>query len=240
MTFPIVQTADTQTGTVTSNTGTFTLTYPTNIASGDLLLAFIAQDGTGGTVTWPAGWVKDTLNGNLNACSLQYAKKSADGTETGDFNVTITTNEQCAWRVFRITGWEGTLGTTYSTASSTDGSIESFEATNASNANPDPELLNPTWATEDTLWMAVITVDFSRTISVFPSNMPDLQTADVSGGSNGATLGIAMASSTVASFDPAAFTISNADDWGAITVGVRPGAVVASVPYLVMARQGPA
>jgi hypothetical protein len=57
MTFPAVSAADTTTGSATSNSTTLTLTYPTNLATGDLEVG--PYDGElklvdGGTVLfWP-------------------------------------------------------------------------------------------------------------------------------------------------------------------------------------------
>ncbi len=226
MAFPIVQTADTKNGTVVSNDSTWDLTYPTNIAAGDLLLGFIGRDGAGAAATWPAGWVSSAASSGAD--STEYAKKVADGSETGTFTVTLSGSEQGGWRVFRITGWGGTLGTTFGNIASSSDVVGQFGATGSS-ANPNPPNLDPfNWATEDTLWLAVISADTSRTISVYP--LPDLNTADVSGGAGGATLGICMTNSAVSSLDPGTFTISASDDWTANTIAVRPAAASARIP----------
>lgn len=219
MAFPVVQTADTKNGTQASNSSSWTLTYPTNIAAGDLILAFIGRDGGGGGASWPAGWVSQIFLGS-GANTLESAKKSATGSETGNFTVTLSGSEQGGWRVFRITGWGGTLGTLGGNAAGS-GDVVNSAGASGSSLNPDPDSLDPNnWATEDTLWMACVSLDTSRTISVYP--LPDLQTADVSGGSTGATLGICMTNSAVSSLDPGTFTISASDDWAASTLAVRP------------------
>jgi len=64
--FPIIQTADTKTGHVTANSTSWTLTYPTNLVSGDLILAFVATDGDP-SMTFPANWVRDATGGTLAA-----------------------------------------------------------------------------------------------------------------------------------------------------------------------------
>src|SRR4051812_25221320 len=108
MAFPTIQTADTKSGTVAANATSWTFTYPTNIAAGDLLLAFVASDGGGcydGTaLSFPAGWVvvaasRDSVSNNV---SFALAAKIALGSETGTFTVTVRASEQGAWRVFRI------------------------------------------------------------------------------------------------------------------------------------------
>jgi len=226
MAFPTVQTADTQYSTVGSNSSSWTLTYPTNLASGDLILAFVATDGdTSGTWTWPSGWVWTGGNSTNGANTRAYAKKLSDGTETGNFSVTLPASEQGAWRIFRITGWEGTLGTVaVGNNAATGGAIAGQGTiTGSPSTTPDPPSLDPiNWDTEDTLWIAVVSADTSRDITGYPSNCPDLQTKDISGGSTGASLGIAMANSATATFDPGTFTIASSDDWVTITIGIRP------------------
>lgn len=219
MAFPTIQTADTKNGTVTSNSTSWTLTYPTNLANGDLILALVAIDANG-TTTWPAGWVNRDQVGTT-AVTEVYAKKLSDGTETGTFTMSVASSEQGAWRIFRITGWEGTLGTTFVNTGASDGSVVVSD-TASSSSTPNPPSLDPVnWATEDTLWIATCAVDTSRTISVYP--LADNNTADVSGGAGGATLGVCTTTSAVSSLDPGTFTISASDDWVAATIAVRPG-----------------
>lgn len=220
MAFPTISDADTTSGTVTSNSSSWTLTYPANIAAGDLLVAFLASDGNPNT-TWPANWLR-SAGSDATAAILYAAKYICTGSETGTFSVTLGANEQGAWRIFRIPAatWEGTIGTTMANAG-TSGAVEAVRVVSGGASNtPDPPSLNPfNWDIEDTLWIAACGVDTSRTISVYP--LADRNTADVSGGAGGATLGLCTTESAVASLDPGTFTISTSDDWGAITVAVR-------------------
>lgn len=241
MAFPVIQTADTKNGTVTSNSSSWTLTYPTNLASGDLILAFVATDGnstSGGAPGLPANWNSYYgHDGGGNVTGI-IAAKISDGTETGTFSMTLSASEQGGWRIFRITDWFGSgipatdSGLT-STAKNGDG-LSVFGAGSAS-STPNPPSLDPAnWATEDTLWFATCHVDTSRTISVFP--LADLNTSDVSGGAGGATLGLCTLNDAVASKDPGTFTISTSDDWVAATVAVRPAAAATAGGILVPTR----
>ena len=225
MAFPAIQTADTKNGVVTSNTNAWTLTYPTNLAAGDLILAFMAVDGTPGAsgTTWPSGFVQANGDGLAFAATLMCRGKISDGTETGNFTVTLFggANEQGAWRVFRITGWFGS-GLSDVTGWASNGASTQTDT-------PDPPDLNPAnWDVEDTLWFAACAVDTSRTISVYP--LANNQTADVSGGANGATLGICTLDDAVASKNPGTFTISNSDDARSLTLAVRPAAATVYQP----------
>lgn len=232
MTFPAVTTADTKTGSATSNSTTLTLTYPTNLATGDLILAFVGRDGAEALGTWPAGWVRA---GAGSTCCAIVAKKKSDGTETGNFNVTSLNSEQGPWRVVRIPAalWEGTLGTTFSNVASSDGSVVQVTSSEGSDANPNPDSNNPTnWASEDTLWIAVSACDAAVTYTGFPSSytQEDHTTAGghaaSSGGSNGAGLGVAYRQLNASSEDPGTFTLSGSEQWRCITIAVRPSGTV--------------
>lgn len=245
MAFPQIADADTKNGTVTSNSTSWTLTYPTNIAAGDLMLAFLGTDGgqgpVAGTPSFPAGWVFGRFSNDSvrSACSLVAGKYKAVGGETGTFSVTLPASESGGWRVFRITAasWEGTLGDRWSTTSasgSVTGSVSSEGSTqnNGATANPDPLTCSPDWGADDNLWMVIASVDTSRTFSAFPTNYTDTS-SDVSGGAGGASLGIARRNLNAASENPGTFTISASDDWWASTIAIRPAAAAApsQVPY---------
>jgi hypothetical protein len=228
MAFPVVQTADTKNGTVAVNSTSWTLTWPTNIAAGDLILAFVSADGATGN--WNAAGNGFTLleaqGGVANV--LTVGAKIADGTETGTFSAAIAASESGGWRIFRITGWFGS-GLSTEVGGGNNGAGVVADGVTATTANPNPPALNPNaWNIEDTLWIAAVGIDTSRTISVYP--LPDLNTADISGGAGGATLGICMTNSAAASLDPGTFTISASDDTGTVTIGVRPAAAAVRVP----------
>lgn len=243
MAFPSVTTADTQTGSVTTNATTFPLTYPTNLQNGDLILAFISSDGNQTTPgTWPAGWVTNNWNGGQTTNSLVIAKKVSNGAETGTFNVTGLSSEQGPWRVIRIPAaqWEGTLGTSFGNSASTDGSVTATNGGSAStNANPDPPSNDPfNWAAEDTLWIAIAGNDGTPTYSGFPANytQEDHSTSgghsQSSGGAGGAGMGIAYRKLNASSENPGTFTLTGSEQWATFTIAVRPAAPAAPpTPY---------
>lgn len=226
MAFAAIATADTQSGTVTSNSNSWTLTYPTNLQSGDLILALAGIDGaTGAGSTTMTGFKGSTLSNG--ASSIVVAVRRSDGTESGSITLSLNANEQGSWRVFRITGTAGGAlsGAILSNSSGfEEADVACAVASTGSPSNsPNPPSLDPTnWDVEDTLWIAACAIDTSRTISAFP--LPDLNTADVSGASNGATLGVCMDDLAQSSLDPGTFTASASDDWVAATIAIRPAA----------------
>ena len=230
---PTIQHGDTQSGVVTSNSTSWTLTYPTNIASGDLLLAFMAIDGSS-TGAFPAGW-EEQSHFTQGAVSWIGAVKSATGSETGTFSVT-TSSEQGAWMILRITNWfGGSLWITQSPSANTGADTDSLSYTilNASgSATLDPPSDNPAnWDVEDTLWFAIASVDTSRTFSAYPTGyLPGSSIWDfVSGGAGGASLSVQYKRATAGSEDPGTFTISTADDNETVTLAVRPAAPAAAL-----------
>ncbi len=228
MAFPYLWDADTQSGTVTSNSASWTLTYPTNLVADDLILAYVSTDGNTATTpqTWPATWVH-VENHSGGAVTRSIAKKKSLGTETGTFSLGLSASEQGAWRIFRISQWEGTLGTAF-TNDATGGAVPAAVAQGAS-ATPGTPALDPAqWATEDTLWVCSLAIDTSRTISVYP--LASRNTADVSGGSTGATLGLCTTESAVSGITPGGWTISASDDYAAVSAAVRPGTAGAAAP----------
>lgn len=229
MAFPTIEAADTKTGTVTSNSTSWTLTYPTNIASGDLLLLFLASDGAGANTTTglPANW--NSWVNNEGAVSLLVAGKIATGSETGNFTFTAAANEQGSWRIFRITGFYG--GTLPASTNSIDFSqgdgLEVSNGPRTITASPGTAGYTPAWGSDDNLWFHTVAVDTSRTISVYP--LASNNTADVSGGANGATLGLCSTNTTTVPLADGIFTISASDDTAPALVVVRPGAPAAPV-----------
>lgn len=226
-TYPMISDTDTTSGTVTSNSSSWTLTYPTNIAAGDLLIGLVGRDGSGAGATWPADWVGTVQNG-AGAVTFEFAKKKATGSESGNFTLTLSGSEQGSWVVYRIPAgtWYGTLGTTFNVEGAS-GSAEASSNYSAAGASqyPDPPSLNPNnWDAENTLWIAAMSADTSRTVSAYPSS-PDTFTNTgslVSGGSNGATLAWGRLEKNASSVDPGTFTISNSDDWASLTIAIRP------------------
>jgi hypothetical protein len=223
MAFPQIVDADTKSDVVTSNSNSWSLTYPTNLVSGDLILAFAAIDADPRPVTWPSGFVDGTVT--QGAVTIVKGKKVSDGTETGTLTLGLTTSEQGGWRVFRISGWEGTLGTTFDNASTTGAVTRG--STVGTSASPNPNDHDPiNWGVEDTLWILALAVDTSRTVSVYP--LPDRNTSNVSGGAGGATLAICTDDLTQSSLNATDFTISASDDWAVSVVPVRPAAAASS------------
>ena len=217
MAFPVV-TADSQSGTVTVNATNWTLTYPTNLVSGELIVAFLGHDGPVSTVSFPAGWTNSAQG--AAACTVVTAYKFSDGTETGGFTVTLGAAEQGAWRTYRITGAHA------STAP------ETATVATANNSAPDPPSFDPAgWASEDTLWWAVWAADNSVVTTAWPTSYTSGDSLE-SGGGTGASLATSRRELAATSDDPGTGTLFQAERWQAVTFAIRPAAGAAPTPSL--------
>jgi hypothetical protein len=185
------------------------VSMPATVNAGDLLLCFI--DVSTGTVTTPTGWtlVTSGAHGGGAGSFLCYAKAAA-GTEGGTTVDFVTSaNATAAAQVYRITRWNGSVGS---------GILAGFTTGGGASVNPDPPLL--TGFLDRDLWIAAEGTLGAPTISAYP--------ASYTNGTQSLGTGNQVASARrvlyAASENPGAFTISGAQVWGAITVCVEPPA----------------
>ncbi len=228
MAFPAIQTADNKSGSQTSNSSSWTITYPTNLVSGDLIMLFAGIDGTGNNPS-ATGWTTWCQGTDSAASTGLVMYKVSDGTETGTFTLTVGASEQGSWFTRRITGWYNG-GVPAPNATDSDSlAVSTPIGGSGSSANPNPLNCDPAnWATEDTLWIACAMWDGTPTCSVFPlaSNNATL----TSGGAGGAGIAICTMDDAVSSKDPGTFTISASETWRVYTIAVRPAAEAVRVP----------
>lgn len=210
MAFP--QVAAETNGLQTSNSNSWTLSYGTGASSGDVFIGLMGTDGDVGASppfsVWPSGWVIIEERGANNNKTIS-AYKVSDGTETGDFSVSLDSTEQGGWRVLRLTGAHN------STPPEVNGSA-------GNNQNPDPPSLTPSWGAEDTLWIAMVSADHGdTTVDAFPTNYGN-GTSQNSGGANGAALGVARRELNATSDNPGTFTLSVSEQWTTQILAIRP------------------
>lgn len=196
--FPQVQTVsngDTAPGT------SHTLTLPTSIASGDLLIAAAgAGDGDTPSITWPGGWtgIYDCLtNDSLGRISVAY--RVANGGEGASISVTTGSSTRTSYVIYRITGHNSTAPAVGTCAPATGTSA-------------DPPALTPSWGAKDTLWFAVLGYADSsgaRIISAYPANYTNGIDQDVAISFTGMSIGSARRELNAGSENPGAFTVSD-------------------------------
>ena len=192
-------------------TTSHTVSLPSNISLGDLLIVvFSLGGGNGGTVSWPGGWTEIAEIDNSGSIKLAVAYRQADGDEDPTITVTSTEQERSSHTSYRITGHDDPA---------TQAPELSTGATGDSTA-PDPDSLTPTGGSKAYLWLAVHAHSQIVTTSGFPTNYSNGISAQ--GASAGTGVGSAERELTGSSEDPGVFTISGTVKWAAATVAVHP------------------
>lgn len=202
-----------------------TITLPSGISSGDLLLVFM---GTGNNdtsnFTFPSGWTEQRVaNQTLGASpTLAFAYREADGTEGSNITVTSVASCRHASVALRVTG----------AAAIADQTPESQSALGQNSVNPDPPSLTPTGygggGPIDYLYVASMASSHgsAAAVSAYPSGYSN-GTNITNGSSQSTRVSTATAekeTTSSSSDDPGTFTHggSAAEEWGAITVAVYP------------------
>lgn len=176
---------------------TATVTMPSGVAAGDLLMVFIGADSSSNEFA-ASGWTRIAFGeAGTNGTAAFY--KTAAGGDT--CTITGIDNEPYAWLAARITGWSGAAPAVSSLAT-------------GNNASPNPPSLNAGSAGEY-LWLCFTSQDGGGTYSAYPSGY----TGDSSGST--ANVGVAWKTSTNQTEDPGTFTCSRSDDWAAFTIATK-------------------
>jgi hypothetical protein len=204
-------------GAASANVTTTALPLPASIAVNNLLLAWIAIDGTA-LPTWGAGlagWnVLFAAADTGTAANVGFfLYKIATGTESGNLGIT-TASEAWAGHSWRLTGYDPNLPPAFATAG--DGATGT--------TNPNPPALNPAdWGTEDTLWLALGAGDGNVAFTAAPASYANsnFQLSTNATTTDRVASGQADRSLNAASDDPGTFTRAS-EDWLAATVGIRP------------------
>lgn len=208
-------------GTVTSDDTTWDLTYPDDIVDGELLLCLMGTDGNPNCSA--TDWVMDADLGATFGKRAGLASLSGTG-----FVVTLTSAEQGCWKVFRIAGWEGTLGTNFNNSDVNGGSCPAAAFADGTSSTPSPGGMTPfNWsaAAEDTLWIAncVVRGDGSATFSANPVGYTPVGTNLSSGGADGAAFSVCEHEEVVTTEFPGSWTISASELYRCWMHAVRPG-----------------
>lgn len=209
MAFPTV--ASVTASTEASNSTTSTVTLPGTFSVGDLFIGLVAADSGAGAMTWPAGWTEILdAAGTGFQFSVGYRIAQAGDTAPG---VTHTT-ERSNHLLICVTGWHGTTAPEITTMAT------------GSSVNPNSGSLTPSWGAADTLWITAAANDDSLapTYTGFPYASNNNQNGTTA---SAARVAMATSETNAASVDPGNFTLSGVEDWGAVTIAVRPSAAAA-------------
>jgi hypothetical protein len=231
-------------GLQSTNSVSWTGTFPGSIAAGDLILVIVGNDGSSAfNPATGTGWVQMLSdNAGGSAAHITCFGKIAGGTESGNISiVTSGGSEQGCWLVLRITGWYGSgIGVQAGATAEGDGT-HMTAGVPGTGTGPDPPSANPAnWGTEDTLWLALAVSDHGATTYTgkdadytYVTGSPQEST-----GAGGAALAVAYLASAVAAEDPAAYTTDASEQYTAATVAIRPAASAVFVPRIAFLMDG--
>jgi hypothetical protein len=92
------------------NAASLTVTAPSGIVAGDILLAFWSQGGAANaTITWPSGFTQlDTANSAVHDVTTKVAWKLATGSEPASYQIDTTVGDLC---VAIVAAWSGRANT---------------------------------------------------------------------------------------------------------------------------------
>jgi len=203
MAFPAVATS--ASSNVAAGSASKTVTLPTGIASGDVLVLWFHTDGNT-TISWPAGYTElfeadMATEGGSGTGSL--AHRTCDGTEGSSITVTTGGTQEAAWGVYRITGASGNVEHAFAEGSS---------------ATPDPPNLTPSWGAKDTLWIATACEDNADLTGTAPTNYANNVLHQFN---TDAEIVMGTRALNAASENPGTFAAA-ADEWICATVAVEP------------------
>ena len=199
-----------------TDTTSHLVAMPAIVNAGDLLMALVATHDTS-TVTTPSGWTQlVTANTGGAALGAQFGVyyKLAAGTEGGTTVDFVTSAAQRgAMTVYRIQAGTFASGT----------APEISTVATGSSVSPLPNTITPSWGTADTLFIAAVGANNRRAFtSTVYGYSNAIQAGATTASSVNAQTGSAYALYRNATSWTAAFTITNAQNWIAYTIAIKP------------------
>lgn len=197
---PVVQSRSSGASAAVNSTS-HSITMPSGITAGDLLVIFFSTDGNSDAAINSGNWVKLEEGHDASNVTGAVFYKYAEGSDTA--TVTTSGSEQSSHIVLRISG----------------AGVPIAGATNGNSTNSDPPSLD-TGVSKNYLWVATRMGDSTVTATGAPSGYSNLQ-SQAAAGTGGASVDTAEYASTASTEDPGTFT-SAAEQWVAMTVAIPP------------------
>ena len=207
--YPVIQTTNSG-NNGTSRGTTTTVTYPTGIAVGDVVILVVTTENSA-SITNPSGSGFTQLSNTASSSvTMLVSYQVAASALSGTFNVT-TGNARTSWAILRIDGRQG--------------NPEAGTAATGSGTSPNPPSLTPSWGSASTLWLSIVgfggSTSASRAVSSYPSSYV-LAVESAGTTSNSSTMiGVGYRNLAATSDDPGTYTTTPTDPWVAQTVAIR-------------------
>jgi hypothetical protein len=214
MAFPQIATASE--GNSGGTASSLTVTLPTGIASGDLIVVEVSIDGTT-AATWPSGWTQLYAANTGPVARIEVRYRVADGTEGSSISVTTASTES-TYIARRITGHNSAI------------EAAGTPNTSAGSTTPDPPSFTPSWTQGDTLWIAACTYRSfggGNGLTAYPSNYSLSQLdhdVGATAGGYGVGGGSAARELNAVTENPGTFTQSLGEGWVANTYAIEASA----------------
>ena len=213
MSFAVVQSSANGSSAATTS---HTVTMPSGVTVGDLLVIFYASDGVpGGAPSTPSGWTKvaeRVEDSGAAIVRMVIFSKIATGADT--FVATSSSSVAHSYTVYRIL---------------TEGTLQVEALVDGVSANPNPPSLTPSGGSRKYMWITAI-VWQSAVFTSYPTNYSSNQQSNTA-------VSYDVASATynleTATQDPGTFTLGASDEWIAATVAIEPQTLrVGTAPFL--------
>ncbi len=222
MAFPPVET--TAVSVEATSVTAHTVTMPSGIVSGNLIIIMFAYGASNVEFTWPTGFTEMFKRETQAFAKSAASYKQSDGTEGASLTVTTNVSVKSAHNTYRISGHE-------------DPATQAPESNDFHGVfQPDPPNLIPTGGAKDYLWLAWASSRETNDMTAAPTSYTDRIEQE------GSVADDPIASSArrqlnAASENPGAFTLSSDDQNSRATFAIHPGApvVVAAIPAGVVA-----
>ncbi|MFC5193161.1 YDG domain-containing protein [Algoriphagus aquatilis] len=191
-----------------ANASTHTVTLPSNIQEGDLLLIFARAAGTN-TITTPSGW---SLLSSWGASGTTYVfQKTASANEGANVSLTSSASTLVSAVVYRISNWDNTV-------------LPSLITTRNVNANDPPPAFG--WGTnQSSLYIAISSSISASNATAAPTNYSNLTNAGTGSTITNPRVATARRVLSGLSDDPGPFTLGTVTNVHSATLAIkaRPG-----------------
>ncbi len=211
MAVPVVQSQSADT-VVTTNGSTITITKPSGVVSGDLMLVFISTDGATTSHT-SSGWttVEEETTSTGAKCTLAIMSKIAGGSEPSDYTFTGGGNQTRCGIIFRIDGQNATFK-----------DVSGIDNTGDSATPTAPDV---TTTVDDCLVLCAYAQDEAEAPNIHPGSTTELADFDSAGGDPASTLGVASyTQASAGATGTKQWTDSNSNRWIGAQVAIAPAA----------------
>lgn len=202
------------TATSVSSSTTPSISLPSGIVAGNIILIFASIDTSSSTITTPSGFTQ--IATNTTPDKMYIWAKVATGSEGTSISTTASIARDQGYVSYRISNAYGTIDST--------GIAVSTVVVASSGTTVNPASLTPSWGSANNLWIATCNMDGGdRDVTAYPTNYTLGQvTSGNTAGPTSTDVAACARILTASTEDPGAFTFVRNGAFAAYTLAVRP------------------